>query len=368
MIRVCHIISGDLWAGAEVMAYHLLRALRSEKDLELLVILLNRGRLAEEVGKLAIPLVVIDERQYAFPRILVKAREAIRKFSPAVIHSHRYKENLLAYFSRGAAPNSTLVCTQHGMPELLGDSACVKARLISRCNFLLLARCFHKVVAVSADVRQNLLKLPLFKNGRVQTIHNGIPCNGVAARRNRGKFVIGSCARLVPVKDFPFMVQVAAEIAKHSDEIRFEVAGDGPESGTIRQLITSHGLENRFHLHGFVEDTRLFYSGLDVYLNTSFHEGIPISVLEAMELGLPVVAPAVGGLREIIEDGVDGYLVKGRNPKAFAEKCMLLFSDKVLRADMGNATRRKAHSEFSVEHMARRYVRLYREAAECRER
>ena len=64
------------------------------------------------------------------------------------------------------------------------------------------------------------------------------------------------------------------------------------------------------------------YKGLDVYLNTSFHEGIPISVLEAMAYRIPVIAPKVGGLMEVLEDGVQGYLTEGRNPKDFAERCL----------------------------------------------
>jgi glycosyltransferase involved in cell wall biosynthesis len=105
-----------------------------------------------------------------------------------------------------------------------------------------------------------------------------------------------------------------------------------------------------------------FYAGIDIYLNTSLHEGIPMSVLEAMAHGLPVVAPAVGGIVEIIEDGVEGFLVEGRSPQAFAKKCILL-QDGELRLKMGRAARARVEKAFSAQAMAQEYYRLYRELA-----
>jgi glycosyltransferase involved in cell wall biosynthesis len=156
------------------------------------------------------------------------------------------------------------------------------------------------------------------------------------------------------------MVEVAREIARCSDQIRFELAGDGPELDAIRHLVKKYGLEKRFHLRGFIEDTATFYTGLDLYLNTSLHEGVPMSVLEAMAHSIPVIAPEVGGLSEIIADGIEGYLIKDREPRAFAEMCIRLFSNNGLRAKMAEATRRRACNEFSIEQMARRYYHLYR--------
>jgi glycosyltransferase involved in cell wall biosynthesis len=84
-----------------------------------------------------------------------------------------------------------------------------------------------------------------------------------------------------------------------------------------------------------------FYRGVDLYLNTSIHEGIPMSVLEAMAHGLPVVAPNVGGISEIIDQGVEGYLLEDRDPKASAEKFFLLYENKGLRERMSHAAREK---------------------------
>jgi glycosyltransferase involved in cell wall biosynthesis len=191
-------------------------------------------------------------------------------------------------------------------------------------------------------------------------IHNGITIpENVSTKKIRNTSVIGSSGRFFRVKDYPLMVEVAKEVLKRTNCIRFELAGDGPELRTVQTMIQTYGLEERVLLRGFVKDMGAFYQGLDLYLNTSVHEGIPISVLEAMAYRLPIIAPKVGGLSEIIEDGMDGYLVENRSPKAFAEKCLQLFDDRNLREQMAIAAREKVIKEFSVEQMARRYYHLY---------
>ena len=95
-------------------------------------------------------------------------------------------------------------------------------------------------------------------------------------------------------------------------------------------------------------------------MNTSVHEGLPMSILEAMAHGLPVIAPNVGGISEIIDDGIDGFLVNDRSPAAFAEQILKL-QDVKLRRRMGEAAREKIHRSFSAQSMAAQYYKLYRE-------
>jgi len=172
-------------------------------------------------------------------------------------------------------------------------------------------------------------------------------------------FVIGSVGRFVPVKDYPLMVNIAREVSTRSDEIRFELAGDGPMASEVQDLVRKSGLEHRFVLRGFIHDVSTFYQGLNVYLNTSLHEGIPMSVLEAMAHGVTPIAPRVGGFEEILTDGVDGYLVDGRDPRDFAEKCLFLYRNPTLRQSMGHAAREKIVRQFSVERMVSAYLDLY---------
>jgi glycosyltransferase involved in cell wall biosynthesis len=137
------------------------------------------------------------------------------------------------------------------------------------------------------------------------------------------------------------------------------LAGEGPERSKLQALIQEYDLNETFVLQGHVEDMLPFYHGLDLYLNTSVHEGIPMSILEAMAHGLPVVAPDVGGISEVVDNGEDGYLIDTRDPRAFAEKCLLLYENKQLRRGMALAAREKVARSFSVENMAAQYHELY---------
>lgn len=359
MLKICHFISGDVWAGAEVMTTHLIKWLREFKDLEIHVFALNEGRFAEEIRRQGIHIYVIDENRLPFLRLLIKTRRIFDEMRPDVIHCHGYKQNIMAFFCCRGRRKARLLGTQHGMPEVAGRSADLKYRLYERLNFFILSRYFDRVVAVSDDIKALLINRYRFNERNVKLIHNGVETATPPAQRENGDFVIGTSGRFVAVKDIPLMVKVARELFTQSDEIRFELAGDGPEMDKIGKLIEKYGLGKRFVLRGFLDETALFYSGLNIYLNTSYHEGIPMSVLEGMSHALPVVAPRVGGLAEIIRDGVEGFLIDGRDPKIFAQRCMELYKNKILRNQMGAAARDRILREFSIDRMTRQYYCLY---------
>jgi len=363
MIKVCHIISGDLWAGAEVMACHLLQGLKAYPDLELFSIVLNRGRLSEEIERLGIPCYIMDETKLSFLQILLEIRRILKKKPANIIHSHRYKENILAYFASRAKKGIRLITTQHGMPGAEGKRS-IKDRLISRLNFFVLSSSFQNVVAVSKDIKNSFIDQFGFSENKVKVIHNGIVITECVPKvGEKNLFIIGSAGRFFPVKDYPLMVEVANEVLKKTNNIRFELAGEGPEKEKIKELIHKYGLEKSFLLTMFLSDASSFYNKLDLYLNTSFHEGIPMSVLEAMVLGIPVVAPNVGGLSEIVTDRVEGYLIADRNPKDFANKCLCLYENKSLRKQMGVAAHQRVAKDFTIHRTAEQYYSLYQDVA-----
>jgi len=343
------------------MAFHLLRGLSTLPGVDLFVILLNKGRLSDELERVGIPTCILDEGKRSFLEIVRLAARMVRMKEPHILHSHRYKENILSYLvSLTSRENAALVSTQHGMPELYNGRRSLLHRLKSHANYRLLATRFDKTIAVSADIKESLTRDYGVQERNLEIIRNGIVIPEL--RDHAGEkhgFVIGSAGRFVPVKDYPLMVEVAKEVSAKDHEIRFELAGDGPMLGDIQRLISRYGLEECFTLRGFVSDVCTFYDGLDVFLNTSLHEGIPMSVLEAMAHGVTPVVPRVGGLGEIIEDGGDGYLVDTRNPRDFAERCLSLYNNGTLRRNMARAARKKIIGHFSLERMVNDYLDMY---------
>lgn len=366
MLKVMHIISGDLWAGAEVMVCTLLHGLNSYPDVNLSVIVLNEGRLAEEMRANGINVWVVNENHLSFPALVLMTRNLVRSNSPDIIHAHRYKENLLSFLASTGTNRSALISTIHGLPEIVDKRPFLLARCKSKFNFFLLSRFFARTVAVSSDISNQLQEHYGFADARVKVIHNGVTTQNIKCNKCTSEFTpyftIGSSGRLFPVKDFPLFVEIARIIAYQEPEVCFELAGEGLVRAQLECLLKVYGLQDRFILRGHIDDMEPFYAGLDLYLNTSLHEGIPMTILEAMSRGLPVIAPRVGGIREIITSGEDGFLVDGRDPRIFAERCLQLYRDQQLRHAISMAAREKVVREFSDVKMVDSYYRLYCDA------
>jgi len=362
-MHICHIISGDLWAGAEVMACQLLKSLHLSQDIKLSVLLMNDGRLASELRKAGIQVLVISEQDNSFIKILLTAFRLFSHNPPDIFHAHRYKENFLAYLL-SILIGSHLVTTQHGLPEIKKKS--FVATIINCFNFFLLRFFFHQVVAVSEDIKSFFVDEYYFEKRNVVTVHNGVYLPAASQHEfDFSRFVIGSAGRFFPVKDYYLLVSVA-KFLSHEAGVSFVLAGEGPQKESLEKLIKDSLLQDRFHLVGHKDNMESFYSGLNVYINTSIHEGIPMTILEAMARGLPIIAPRVGGIPEVVDDGVQGFLIDGRDPEVFAEKCLLLYNDRELWQRMSLAAREKTERCFSVEKMAQGYLEIYRKL--CGER
>ena len=272
-MRICHVISGDLWAGAEVMGFRLMAGLSENPAVELSAVLMNEGELARKIRTLGVPVDVLDETRLDFFQIKKRFHEILMKQKPDIVHTHGLKENILGYLSsRNAGRGIPLVCTQHGLDE---PQYRLKWKVLSIANRYILSRNFQNIVAVSEDMRITLNEKYGFPERKLVVIPNGtdIP-NHIKAEDGDHPFTIGSAGRLFPVKDYPFLVDIAAEVNKQAKDVRFELAGEGPEHARLLEQIRKYGLQDVFCLKGFVEDMSGFYMGLDLYINTSLHEGL----------------------------------------------------------------------------------------------
>jgi glycosyltransferase involved in cell wall biosynthesis len=190
---------------------------------------------------------------------------------------------------------------------------------------------------------------------------NGIHPPEQQAEQSHGDSImhIGSVGRLVPVKRFEVFVETAAIIRRSFPAVRFSILGDGPDRALLLSAVRRHDLVDWFTIADPVGDPWPYYRSLDLYVNTSESEGLPLSVLEAMAAGVPVVAAAVGGIPEIIGENRYGRLVHSKDAAAFASACAELINDSVLRKHLGIDSKNRVVAEHSAAVMARRYRRLY---------
>lgn len=363
-IRVLHVFSGDLWAGAEVMIYTLLRALSTRAGLQVAALALNDGVLTERLRGDGIPTVVVPEASNGLMGICARASAVVREVRPDIIHTHRYKENLVGWAISRTRGRVRLVSTIHGLPEAprSGFRDQVVSRVRARMDYGLLDRTFSRVIAVSEDVQRQLVHKRLCSAGKVEVIRNGIEVPPAPTGRLAGEIAgphIGTVGRLVPVKDFDLFLEVAAAIRRRVPSARFTILGDGAMKDALCRRASELGLGEAFAILPPRPDPMPFYWSLDLYLNTSRHEGLPLSILEAMACGVPVVAPRVGGLPEIIRHEGEGVLVDGRDAEGLAAACLRLIEDRRLASTVAAGGRRRVAEAFSGDRMAEQYTCLY---------
>ncbi|NLD91129.1 MAG: glycosyltransferase [Fibrobacter sp.] len=346
------------------MAFHLIRTMADSNSISVSAIIFNNGRLADELKNAGVDVTVFEESRYSFPVLVYKVFRKLRSKKIDLIHSHRQKENILALIVSVLLRNTGLVSTLHGMPENPSTKLTIHS-IIRKLNFFLLSRFFSCTVAVSNDIRDILINRG-FSKRKIITIHNGIPLPSFdtdSKKDTSRSFTIGTAGRLVPVKDFGLFIDIAFFLRNHQN-IHFLLAGDGPLEQDLRCKVSELGLNN-FSFSGKIDDMNLFYKQIDIFMNTSIHEGIPMTILEAMSRGIPVIAPCVGGLPEIIENGVDGFLIQKRNLMHYAGKSMLLSNDLAVYQIMAQAAQEKIKKRFSVSIMTQSYIGVYLEISGC---
>jgi glycosyltransferase involved in cell wall biosynthesis len=358
--RVMILASGDLWAGAEVVVYELCKGLKEHTPVDVTAVFLNEGVLASRCREHGVTTHVIDEKRHGLLSLTRKVIDLVDRTHPHIIHAHRYKENIIAFLAKGFTFSNTvcLLSTVHGRFEHQDGW---KIKGLKMLNALILRHAFSAVVAVSQDLMSYLRKDFRIPEYKIRCVINGI---GVVKEQRTNlmtgdMITIGSAGRLTPVKDYPLMVDVARELCSLKDNVRFYLAGDGPDKQRLQEQINEYGLREKFILLGHVQDMDGFYRSVDIYMNTSRHEGMPVTILEAMSSAIPIVAPSVGGLKELISSGKDGVLVDERSARSFADALCRVIEDGEAARSMGMRARQKIEREFSSGKMVQEYYSLY---------
>jgi len=171
--------------------------------------------------------------------------------------------------------------------------------------------------------------------------------------------VIGTVGNLREVKDHKTFIKVASEISRKFQNIKFLIAGKGPLERELKKIAELSGLKKKIVFVGFIKEIEKVYSAIDIFVLTSFWEGCPLSILEAMSFGIPVVSFSVGDVPYIIQNGKDGFFVKDRDFTELIEKIKLLLKNETLRDKIGKNAKEKIRREFTVEKMVKRYTDIY---------
>lgn len=215
------------------------------------------------------------------------------------------------------------------------------------------------VISISDFARSQLMvHVEEAEWSKIEVVHCGVrPADFPALQRSRedGEINLLSVGRLAPMKGQALLVEAVAELARRGVPARLTVVGEGPKREVIERLVEDLGVADRVVLAGAVGQDAIpgYYAEADVFCLSSFAEGVPVVLMEAMASSLPVVAPRLMGIGELVDDGVSGLLVRPGRADELAAALETLTRDPDLRRRMGDAGRRKVAEEFDLDRSAR---------------
>jgi len=367
-LRVAQVIYSLEVGGLEKVALSLTRALDAQRFASYVVALNGHGPLRHDIPVAADRCLLLESAADAWlpqrpldVRKLLRIRRFLRHHEIDVVHLH----NAAPLFYGGLAARLL-----RKRPRIIYSEHNQVYRASSRFKrqFRQYLRLADKTIAVSADLQRYLtdtLRVPV----TVDVIHNGISAprydrEGMLALREAYGLgpehtVIGTAVVLSEQKGLTYLLEAVAPVVRAVPHARFVIAGDGSSRQALEEQARAAGLTPYVKFIGHQREVAKVISAFDIYVLPSLWEGLPLALLEGLALGKPIVATSVGGNPEIVEDGVNGYLVPPREPGLLAAALIRTCSDEPFRRRASAQNRLKFGREFSLSSMVDAHEQLY---------
>ncbi|MBM7855889.1 glycosyltransferase involved in cell wall biosynthesis [Desulfohalotomaculum tongense] len=291
-----------------------------------------------------------------------------------ILHSHGSKAALVGRMAALIANTPVVLFTVHNS-IFYEEWPQWKKKLMAAAENILAKRT-DKIITVSNQLRDQIIRLEKIPEEKIVTIYNGIDVSKIKCRVNKFKLfktlglpplgrLVGVAARLAPQKGVEYFLKAASLLKEY--QANFVVIGEGPLRRELMAEAKNLGLKNRVFFVGYRNDIERVLPGIDIFVLPSVTEGLPLTILEAMAAGRPVVASRVGGIPEVIENRQTGLLVEPKNPAELAKAIAGLLEDRQWAEEMGAAGRKLVKEKFTVEKMVGRTMNLYRQLLQEKE-
>lgn len=361
--RVCFVLPALGPGGTERQLLYLLEGLRATHECTV-VCTRTAGAWAGAARERGAAVRALDTRGGWDPRIRGRARALLRTLRPHIVQTFLFGLELPVV---RAARDVEAPVVVSGRRELAAWMKPRHVRAQRAANLLVdgIVANSHAVAAFAAEQEGVPLE-------RIRVIPNGIDAGALAAgadpaavRARLGipadRAVVGMLANFSPVKDHALFLAAAAILIRRRSDIHFLLVGSGPMREAIGDAVRKGPMQDHFAIDATETDAASYLAAMDVCALTSHREGFPNAVLEAMALGRPVVATAVGGIPELIEDSASGLLVASRDPAELAAAFERCIDDAPWARALGAAARERACAHFSAARMVQSYRALYAE-------
>lgn len=352
-IKVLHALFRVGSGGVEQTRLLLARGLDPGKYEQRVICMDAFGALPNLLSEAGCPINRVGRNVSIFSPFLYRdVLRVLRDWRPDIVHGAVYEGVAMAAVAGRLAHVPVVIGEETSEP--IGRSAA------GHWLYRLLCRLTHRMVAVSPVVADYLTLHLRVAPSKVSTVLNGVAApavrneSAVDAIRDRfdigrDSFVIGSVGRLQDShKRFSDLIRAMPALCKVIADCRLLVVGDGEDADMLQQLAVELGVADRVHFCGYQADTSACYQVMNVFALASAHEAFGLVLVEAMLVGLPVVATRVGGIPTVVDEGVTGLLVPALSPPALSEALIQLQRDPARRKSMGEHGKARAHANFSA--------------------
>ena len=350
-INIAHLIGSLGRGGAEQQVVSLINNLDEDRFNKHVVVLWDKADGFKNDLKKNIQYYSVQYRRRTMPLGLFKLIKYFRKNKINILHSHMYDPNKIASITGNLAKVPCIVTSEHGKNLW-------KKKRHHLVEKHLIDRSVKMRVAVSEDIKHLRIKNDKLNPNKIITIPNGVSIPATIPNKKKVPQVIGAMGRLVDAKDYFSLIDTIKIVRDAGNDLKLLIAGEGLLKEKLEKYINKLGLNKSAELVGF-QKPDLFLGKIDIFAMSSQREGMPVALLEAMSFGLPVVATDVGGIKEVVENNIDGLLSESKNPKAMAENIIRIVQDANLRDRLGFAARNKIVEQYSIKNIANLYVKLY---------
>jgi glycosyltransferase involved in cell wall biosynthesis len=359
-IKIMYLITGLNVGGAELVLLRLAKGLDKKRFETFVYSILPIGKVGERMQQEGIRVESLGVRMKYDFRALFRLIAKLRTERPDILHTFLFHSNLIGRIAGRIAHVPIIISSIRN--EYFGGF--FRERLLKWTDSL----CTITTI-VSQRAAERMRRLQIVSAEKIKVIYNGVDTdkfvkiNSQEARKNlgiKGGPVFVSVGSLTEQKGYPYLFEALANLKGEYPDLVLLVIGEGPERQALEKNVRTLKLENAIRFLGVRENVVDYLNAADIFILASLWEGLPNVVIEAMACEVLVIATNVGGVSEIIDDGVNGFLVPSRDAMALAQKIRyaLELSD-VRRREIGAAARKKVVEHFSLETMISAYVELY---------
>jgi len=374
---ICQVLHSLDMGGAEMLAAGLARDLADRYRFVFACLDHEVGMLGEEFSGQGIPIRVLHRRPGIDWKCAFRLAAFLREQRVQLVHAHQYTPFFQALLARLAYRRPPIVFTEHGRhyPDTRSSRRVAFNRALLRGD--------DRLIAVGESVRNALVLNEGLPEERTETIYNGVPLQRFLSvrsdeslrsevRKELGVFsddyVVVQVARLNELKDHATALRTARRLRDAGVPVRLVLAGEGPERPRLERLVAEIGLTSNVQFLGTRSDIPRLLAGADALLLSSVSEGIPLTLIEAMAAGVPVVSTDVGGVAEIVEHGISGLLTDSGDDVGLARALDELWREPEKAGNLADCGTRRAVERYSLESMHQAYVGVYDEMLGMKER